>query len=148
MNADKMKSTAPVDFNDLVEGYEWVSAADPSENEAYISRVTGKIHWSSSIVDVEEALPDDIDDESIYVQIPHTYDLDLGKRLVMRFVEEQLPESHGTVAAYFRQRGAYSHFKSLLEQKQKLQDWYDYRNAAVETALREWCAENNIQLTS
>jgi hypothetical protein len=143
-----MKSTVPVDFSDVVDSYEWVSAAHPSENEAFISRVTGKIHWSSSIADVEETLPDDIDDGSIYVQIPHTYDLDLGKHLVMRFVEEQLPELHSAVAGYFRQRGAYSRFKSLLEQNKKLQAWYDYRDAAVEAALREWCAENNIQLTS
>jgi hypothetical protein len=143
-----MNNSVPVNFNDLIDSYEWVASGAPGENAAYVSRTSGKIHWSSSILDVEEDFPEDIDDDSIYVQIPHTHELDLGKHLVMRFVEERLPESHGVVATYFHQRGAYARFKSFLEQKKVLQDWYAYRDAAVEAALREWCADNNIQLTS
>ena len=143
-----MKNAVPIVLNDLIDSYEWVSSGAPGENAAYLSRTTGKIHWSSSMVDVEEELPEDIDDDNIYVQIPHTYDLDLGKHLVMHFVEDRIPESHDIVAAYFHQRGAYARFKYLLERKKTLQDWYAYRDAAVEAALREWCAENNIQLTS
>lgn len=143
-----MENTVPVVFSDLIDSYEWVAFGAPGENAAYISRTSGKIYWSSSTGDAEEELPEDIDDASIYVQIPHSHDLDLGNHLVMRFVEEQLPESYGIVEAYFHKRGAYARFKSLLEKKNMLQNWYDYREAAVEAALREWCAENNIQLTS
>lgn len=43
---------------------------------------------------------------------------------------------------------AYSRFKSLLEQRGQLQNWYQYEEAAVEEALREWCAANDLQLES
>lgn len=141
-----MKSSATVNFQDLLDGHEWVNAGNPSENTAFVSRITGQIHYSSMVVDIEEPLPDDIDDGRIYLEIPHKYELDLGNGLTFRFVEEHLPEAYDTVAGFFRQRGAYAKFKHLLEQNKKLQDWYDYRNNAEEAALREWCAENDIRL--
>lgn len=141
-----MQLSTPVNFDDLLNGYEWVSAGAPFENCAFVSRTTGKIHFSSIMVDVEEELPDDIDDGSIYQAIPHKYDLDLGHDLAMRFVEEHLPDAYDVASAFFRQRGAYARFKSLLEKRNKLQDWYEYRDNAVEATLREWCAENGIAL--
>jgi hypothetical protein len=141
-----MHTSAAVSFVDLLDAYEWVSSADPFENEAYVSRVTGQIHWSSSITDVEEELPEDIEDESIYLAVPHKHDLDLGRELVLRFVEEHLPDSYELVSGFFRKRGAYSRFKSLLGQKNQLENWYKYEESAVEEGLREWSRENGLQL--
>ena len=141
-----MHTSAAVSFVDLLDAYEWVSSADPFENEAYVSRVTGQIHWSSSITDVEEELPEDIEDESIYLAVPHKHDLDLGRELVLRFVEEHLPESREVVFAFFRKRGAYSRFKSFLVQRNQLENWYKYEESAVEEGLREWSRENGLQL--
>ena len=39
--------STPINFEDLLMAYEWVSAAPPTENSAYVSRATGKIHWAS-----------------------------------------------------------------------------------------------------
>src|SRR6476660_5303981 len=141
-----MHTSAPVSFDDLLNAYEWVSSADPLENEAYVSRVTGKIHWSSSITDVEEELPEDIVDGSVYLAVPHKHDLDLGRELAFRFVEEHLPDSQRVVSEFFRNRGAYSRFKSLLAQKNQPENWYKYEQSAVEEGLREWCRENGLQL--
>jgi len=141
-----MHTSAAVSFVDLLDAYEWVSSADPCENEAYVSRVTGQIHWSSSITDVEEELPEDIEDGSIYLAVPHKHDLDLGRELVLRFVEEHLPDSYELVSGFFRKRGAYSRFKSLLGQKNQLENWYKYEESAVEEGLREWSRENGLQL--
>ncbi len=59
------------------------------------------------MIDLDEELPEDIEDESIYVPVPHKYDLNLGKNLALTFAEEQLADSYDTVSNIFRQRGAY-----------------------------------------
>ena len=116
------------------------------ENAAYVSRITGKTHWSSVLTEVEDELPQDMDDESVYVPVPHKHDLDLGKALALEFAREHLPESYEQVRAFFGQRGAYGRFKDLLERHNQLQVWYKYEAAAVEGALREWSSENGVEL--
>src|SRR4051812_27889229 len=105
-----MNTSALISFDDLLNTFEWVSSSESRENEAFVSRVTGQIHWSSSFSDLEEELPEDIEDGSIYLAVPHQHDLDLGRNLVFRFVEEHLPDSRGIVSEFFRKRGAYSRF--------------------------------------
>ena len=139
-----MTLSAPVKFDDLLSAYAWVSSSSPPENEAFVSRATGNIHWSSSMIDLDEELPDDIEDGSIYVPVPHKYDLNLGKNLALTFAEEQLADSYGTVSNLFRQRGAYGKFKDLLERKDRLEAWYEYEAHATEIALREWAAEQGL----
>jgi len=46
----------------------------------------------------------------------------------------------------FRRRGAYGRFKSLLERRGVLDEWYAYEARHRESALRQWCAENGIAL--
>lgn len=139
---------APVKFDDLLAAYEWVSSSPPAENEALVSRITGNIHWSSSMIELDEELPENIEDRSIYVSVPHKYDLNLGKNVALVFAEEQLADSYETVANIFRQRGAYGRFKDLLERKDRLQAWYDYEANATELALREWGAEQGLSIVA
>ncbi|HEY1394320.1 MAG TPA: hypothetical protein VFV25_13185 [Methylibium sp.] len=114
-----MKAT--VSLAELMHAFDWVSAAGPFENEAYVSRDTGKIHWASDARELDEELPEDIEDGSLYVAVPHKSDLDLGRSLALRFVEEHMPESHGVVRGYFGRAGAYSRFKDLLERADRLE---------------------------
>ncbi len=108
-----------------------------SENEAFVSRTTGNIYLFSSLEDFDGELPDDIEDENIYVSVPHKSDLNLGKQFVLSFAEEHLAEYYETISSFFRQRGAYGRFKDLLAQKDQLQSWYDFESKATEVALRE-----------
>jgi hypothetical protein len=139
-----MKPSAPVKFEDLLAAYEWVSSSDDSE--AFVSRVTGNIHYSSSSIELDDELPEDIEDGSIYVAVPNKHDLDLGKNLVLTFTEEQLADSYQSVANIFRKRGAYGRFKDLLERKGLLQAWYDFEAKTTELSLREWAAEEDISI--
>jgi len=41
----------------------------------------------SSMVKLDDELPEDIDDERVYVSIPHKHDLNLGKHLALAFTE-------------------------------------------------------------
>ena len=139
---------APVNFDDLRMAYEWSSAAEPgSDNEAYVSRETGKIYWATDSGDVEEELPEDIYDESLYVRVPRKHDLDLGRDLVFEFVRENLPGEYERVRDFFGRRGAYGRFKHLLEDKGRLEAWYTYEEQAVDDALREWAVDNELELS-
>lgn len=78
--------------------------------------------------------------------MPHKNDLDLGRRLVMAFIDQDLPEDYDTVAAFFHRRGAYGRLKELLAERGKLNVWYDFEKRATDSALRAWCEEAGIRL--
>jgi hypothetical protein len=105
-----------------------------------------KIYWHSGFGDNDEELPDDIDDEK-YIAIPDKKELDLGKPLVLDFAREFLPDDYDEVRHIFSRRGAYRRFKDLLVRRGAIDQWEDFSNKAEEAALREWCAENGIELT-
>ncbi len=134
-------------FDDLLAAYEWVSSSH-YDCEAFVSRLTGNVHWSSSTMELDDELPEDIEDGSIYVAVPNKHDLNLGKNLALAFAEEQLADSYQTVANFFRQRGAYGRFKDLLERKGCLEAWCDYEAKATELALREWAAEEGLSISA
>ena len=135
-----------VKLDELLAAYEWVSDGEAlaMDCEAYISRNAGTVHWCGEGVD--EELPEDIEDGTLYIAVPHKTEFELGRSLVFRFVEEQLPHSREKVYEFFRKRGAYANFKSLLASNGQLDAWHKYEDAATETALREWCEENGFVL--
>lgn len=142
-----MTNPTPVTYADLLDAFEWVSASPSMETWAYISRERGSVHLEPTDEDeLEEELPEDIEDGSLYIAVPHKNDLDLGRDLPLSFADERLPESYSTVAGFFHKRGAYRRFKDFLEQRDLLQDWYDYEAQAVEKALREWASRNDLQI--
>ena len=137
---------ARVGLEELLAAFEWVSAGEAAATdcEAYVSKVTGSVHWSGEGVD--EELPEDIEDGSIYVAVPHKSEFGLGRSLALRFVEDRLPHSYETVHQYFHKRGAYSRFKTLLERAGQLEAWHSYEQNAIVEALHEWSKEHGLTL--
>jgi len=135
----------PIKFSYIKDAFDFVSFGQPMEHEAYLYLETGEIFWHSEVGDNEEELPEDIDDGEKYIAIPHKNDLNLGKRLVLSFAEEYLPESMEKVHEIFSQSGAYARFKDLLEYRGLLQQWYEYEEKVSDQALREWCRLNGIK---
>ena len=138
-----------VSFAELLEAYEWASAGIEMEAEAYVSLATGEVFLSTGsgeFGDAEDELPEDVEDEILYIRVPNKHGLDLGKSLVFRFVRERLPEAHASVEKIFARRGAYGQFKSLLEGVGLLESWYEYEAEAVEATLREWAEEQGLAL--
>jgi hypothetical protein len=133
-------------FDELSLAFEFVSAAPPGENNAYVCLDTGRIYWTSEQGLGDEDVPDDLDTSERYVLIPHKTELDLGRSLALRFVAKALPENYDEVVSFFRKRGAYARFKRLLESKGALAQWYEYEAEAIEKGLREWCADTDIDL--
>ena len=138
--------TTDVSLSDLLLALEWVSSAGQFEHEAVVSRATGKVHWQSESDELEEELPEDIEDDSLYIAVPHKNELDLGRTLALRYAEEHMPDSYDMVRGFFNKSGAYSRFKGALERAEKLDAWFAYEAAAIEEALRGWCEENGFKL--
>jgi hypothetical protein len=80
-------STPPtaVKYQDLEAALEWSSSGAPFENTAIISRQTGQVFFKSMGGYSEEELPEDIDDGTFFVAVPHKNDLNLGRELVFDF---------------------------------------------------------------
>ncbi len=137
-------------YSDLEDAYLFVSGAPYGESAALICANTGKIYYRSSWYSEEEAeeLFGKIDEScSRFIEVPHKYDLDLGKNLIFEFVEAFLPDDYDYVRSIFRRRGAYRRFKDFLYRRGMLEAWYDFENERTEKALREWCKEEGIELT-
>ncbi len=137
-----------VDFEELRNALEFVSAGTFGDESAYICVNTGNIYWISSEIDLEQNIPEDIETSDRYIAVPHKNDFHLGQSLVMSFIDQELPEDYNTIASYFRKKGAYRRFKELLESRGVLEVWYAFEANATNKALLDWCQENSIQLTS
>jgi len=133
-------------FDDIENAFMFVSMAPQFENSAILSKESGEIYYVSEFGDSDE-LPYDVDNVDKYIEIPHKNDLDLGKALVLEFVSAHLPDDLQEVNRIFDRKGAYAGFKQLLESKGMLDQWHTYEDRRQEIALREWCAENSIEVT-
>jgi hypothetical protein len=143
--AVRRETSTSVDWTDIQMAFEYVSTGRPGENQAHLNWKTGDIVFYSSFGDNFEEFPDDIDDEK-YLPIPHKKELGLGKNLVLAFVERCLPGDIDVVEQIFRRKGAYARFFDLLDRRRARDRWYAFQNKAEEEALRDWCADNSIQV--
>jgi hypothetical protein len=134
-------------FADLQFAFEFVNFGGLGENRAVLDRQTGRVYYHSEVGDnvEEDEIPDDLDDER-HIEIPHKSELNLGKALVLDFVRQFLPGDYDDVRDIFRRKGAYGRFKVLLVRRGSLDRWHDFSAKAEEAALREWCADNEIEL--
>ncbi len=135
-----------VKFDTVYESFQYVASGESGTNQAYLNRQTGEVHWHSDMYDNFEELPEDIDDDEKYVAIPDRKELDLGKPLVLRFANEFLPDDLDEVYEIFRRKGAYARFKHFLGRRRALDQWYAFSDKAEQEALRQWCADNGIEL--
>ncbi len=134
-------------MKDLQEAFEFVSASTEGGHQAFLCKQSGKLYWHSELCDDLDILPDDIDDNEKFLQIPDKRELDLGKPLALDFTREFLPDDFDDVRQFFSGKGAYARFKDLLHRRGSLDQWYDFEAKAEERALREWCDFNSIEVS-
>ncbi|AQV97516.1 hypothetical protein BJN34_27015 [Cupriavidus necator] len=135
-----------VKYDDFLTAFEFASSAGPMEGNAYVSLDTGRVYWISDFNDDDEEVPEDIETSDRYLAIPDKTELGLGRRLALQFVAQELPECYDQVEGFFRRKGAYARFKDLAERKGILETWYSFEADSVERALRQWCAENGLEI--
>lgn len=141
-----MTTPTPIQIADLEAALDWSSAGGRSENQAFIDRRTGALHLQSMHGDFGEELPEDIDDGTRYIAVPHKNDLDLGRELVFEFVGSEAPQLEVQVHAAFRQKGAYGKFKAILERARLLERWYEFEGEATKAALMRWAEGNGFEV--
>lgn len=134
-----------VRYEDLLFAYEFANSSPEPDIGAYISLETGAVYCEADGVE-EEELPPDLDNPDRYLPVPDKSDLDLGAGLAYRFVQGKLPHRYREVREIFRHRGAYHRFKQLLSSEGALEKWFAFEANAIENALREWCADNGIDI--
>lgn len=146
MPLEEPEST-PIKLSELLDAFEFVSVSDLDEHQAYICKRTGRIIFVSEGVDLEEEIefPDD-PDMADYQAVPHRRDLDLGRRVALSFIAEELPASLNKARDIFSRKGAYSRFKQLLQATGTLDKWYAFEERATEKSLIEWCDEAGVTL--
>jgi hypothetical protein len=127
---------ARVSLNDLLDALEYVSSVVTVEACAYVSRDTGSIYFVGNDKP-EEAAPEDLESSDRYVAVPSKQELDLGKRVALRFAEAHLPEHYSTIRSIFSHPRAYGQFKELLEERGQLAAWYEFENNAQRETLRD-----------
>jgi hypothetical protein len=64
----------------------------------------------------------------------------------LRFVAQELAVRYDQVEGFFRRQRAYSRFEDLLQREAFLEAGYTFEADSVESALRQWCAENGIEI--
>jgi len=138
---------AAVDLNDLELAYGFVSSAGYGEHRAFVSLDTGRIYWLSEDGAVEEEeVPEDLETSDRYILVPHQHDLDLGRPLALDFAADELPDQLDEIEDCFHRRGAYGRLKAILQRAGCLEKWYRFEADATEKALREWCADNGLEV--
>jgi hypothetical protein len=138
-----------VKFQEILEGYSFADTGPEGSYRAILCRQTGKIYLEADHLDAEEFnedLPEDIDDEEKYIDIPGKRELGLGKPLALDFAGEILPDDFDDVRYMFSRSGAYKKFRALLIRRDALDRWYEFEKKATERALREWCEVNSIEV--
>jgi hypothetical protein len=133
-------------LSDIHDAFLFVSSGGHFDNVAVLCKDTGEILYRSDLGDIDEIEGKDLDLD-MCIAIPHKNDLDLGQELVFEFVETYMPDGYDEVRQIFRRRGAYGRFKDFLERRGLLQKWYDFETQREEEALRDWCRENEIELS-
>jgi hypothetical protein len=137
----------PVNLIELQAAVELVSSSDIGESQAWVCAQSGQIYWQFDPMisgEVNEELPDNIEDEEKYLPVPNKRTLDLGKPLVLDFVDKFLPDDFDDVRQMFGRRGAYRNFRQLVTRRRVLDQWYAFEEQATKKALREWCQLNSI----
>ena len=142
----EVSATTPVSLEGLLEALEYVSSVGFGvDAAAYVSRDTGSVYFVGTDMEPEDGAPEDLESSDRYVAVPSKPELDLGKRVALRFAEAQLPEQYERIRSIFSRPGAYARFKDLLEAGGHLTAWYEFEHNAQREALSDWCTAQGFE---
>ena len=140
--------SAPIALDDVFAALDWAGEAG-SDRMAFICRESGRILRTTDR-DFDESgtstgdLPDNLDDPQRYAIVPSHRDLQLGKRLAVRFAQAHAPAVIEDVHTCFASAGARERFDALMEGAGQLAAWRRHESDAVETALRSWAEDEGL----
>ena len=135
-----------IPFSSIEDAFLWASMDQPGMHHAWINRNTGQAYCTTEMGDNFDEEPEDFA-EGHWIPLPHKHDLDLGRDLAFRFVENLTDKQEQDVKSFFRSKGAYRRFRHYLQQNGILDSWYAFEQNATNTALRVWAEENGIPIS-
>jgi hypothetical protein len=65
----KMSLSASVGFRELLDAFDFVSASNDYDHQAYISIKDGTVHYVTHLGDMDEEVPEDIEESDQYINI-------------------------------------------------------------------------------
>ena len=134
-----------IPYNQIKSAFLFVSVLPKYNNRALVSKKTGEFHYITELGDPVEPT-DETEYSEDNIEMPHKDDLDLGKRLVIDFTKECMPEEIEIVNDFFRKKGAYSGYNKWLEKNGLLEKWRQYESIRQDEALKKWCSEVGIEI--
>ena len=141
-----VSASVPVSLEELLEACEYVSSVGfETEAAAYVCCDTGRIYFVGTDLEPEEGSPEDLESSERYVLVPSKQDLDLSRRVALRFAEVHLPQQYERVRSIFSRSGAYARFKDLLDANGQLTAWFEFETAAQREALSAWCVAQGLE---
>ena len=142
-----MSTPQPSKLDELELAFEMQSCSEfGQEVHCYVSKKTGDTVHDDEELSGEPCPVEDIDCHPDYVHLPDKYDLDLGQRLVWRFVGIEIPGLEPKVRDIFSRRGAYRRWKDFLDYNDLLDKWYTFENESTREALLDWCKANEVPI--
>ncbi|NLZ60910.1 MAG: hypothetical protein GX901_09650 [Lentisphaerae bacterium] len=116
---------------------------NPESNEAE-SLLMPHYEDYSNVEDIE-ILRQRIENEPGWIELPHRFELHLGRDLQLGFAGMHLSENDKElVYSFFRGRGAYRRFSEHLVYLGKMEEWYVYKREEITRRLRKWLRVNEI----
>lgn len=143
-------SPVTIALDDLIAALDWAGEAG-SDRMAFVCRDSGRILRTSdrdfddtgaSLGDV----PDNLDDPQRYAIVPSNRDLQLGKRVAVRFAQTHAPAIIEDVHACFATAGARARFDALMDEAGQLDAWRAHEADTVEKALRAWAEDEGFSV--
>lgn len=132
-------------LKEFLDAYQMTDFGVLTETRAFLNADDYSILVTS---DFEEDDEEDVESRLAngrWIEFPNRHDLDLGKRLALRFADEYLDDAgYDRVCDFFSRSGAYGRYKDFLEDRGLLQKWYEYSELAEVNAVRWWLEENKI----
>lgn len=122
--------------------------ADVPGSEAWVSLETGHVHIRSDAVGEPEPLPGDLGEAGHYIPVPGQRSLELGRALVIDFVQRHMPSDEDEVRQIFRRAGAYGRFSALVDKRGLRDRWHAFREQRTLEAMRAWCEDNGLTLAA
>lgn len=144
-------STMSLPQKSKLDELEWAYELQPDsdfgeDTHSYISKLTGEIVHDAEALTGEPCPVEDIEGDPDYIHLPDKFDLDLGNRLVWRFVDIEIPGLEQKVREIFSRKGAYRRWKDFLDRNYLLDKWHTFENESTREALLEWCKVHEIAI--
>lgn len=138
-----------ISFNDIYDAYEQADFGHEYGVTAHLNVAKGKIvvvpsNMTAGDEEIEAAEKELETGE--WIPLPDKHDLHLGRQLVFRFAQEHLSTIDcERVERIFSHRGAYGNWKDSLAERDLLNRWHEFSDAAEIKALKDWLVGMDIE---